>query len=92
MAHIAMALIGFGVGATYPVVLSYLGGVFREQSGTAFSIAIFIGLCGQFTFNKYVGVMFDGGSYALFPIILAAAVIVIMILLPIATKVSSKKQ
>ena len=92
MAHLSMALIGFGVGATFPVVLSYLGGVFREQSGTAFSIAIFIALCGQFTFNKYVGVMFDSGDYALFPVILAGAVIGIMVLLPIATKVSSKKQ
>ena len=33
----AMTLIGFGVGATYPVMLARLGGVFRKMSGSAFA-------------------------------------------------------
>lgn len=92
MAHLAMALIGFGVGATYPVVLAYLGGAFREMSGTAFSIAIFIALCGQFAFNKVVGVMFDDGGHAYFPLVLALAVVMMMVLLPVAASTVRKSK
>lgn len=92
MAHAGMALIGFGVGATYPVVLAYLGGAFREMSGTAFSIAIFIALCGQFAFNKGVGLLFDTGGYVWFPVVLALAVVMMMLLLPVAAAAARKKE
>ena len=82
--YAATALIGLGVGATYPVVFNYLGDGFRELPGTVFSIAIFIGLCGQFTFNKGIGVLFDKAQYGYFPIALAFAVVMMLILLPIA--------
>ena len=80
----ATALIGFGVSATFPVVFNYLGSAFKELSGTVFSIAIFIGLCGQFTFNKIIGVLFDGKQFDYFPIAMAFALVMIMILLPLA--------
>jgi len=82
--YAATALIGFGVGATYPVVFNYLGGAFKELSGTAFSIAIFIGLCGQFTFNKVIGILFDGKQFNYFPIAMAFALVMIICLLPVA--------
>jgi len=80
----ATALIGFGAGATFPVTLNYLGGVFRELQGTAFSIAIFIALCGQFTFNRITGILFDRAQFGYFPATMAFSVVMIMILLPIA--------
>lgn len=82
--YIATALIGLGAGATYPVVFNYLGGAFKELAGTMFSIAIFIGLCGQFTFNKAIGVLFDKAQYGGFPVALAFAVVMMLVLLPIA--------
>jgi fucose permease len=82
--YVATALIGLGVGATYPVVFNYLGGAFRELSGTVFSIAIFIGLFGQFTFNKVTGMLFDRGQFDYFPVTLAFAVVMMMLLLPVA--------
>jgi fucose permease len=84
--YLSTALIGFGVGATYPVVFNYLGGTFKELSGTAFSIAIFIALLGQFTFNKVVGIFFDKSHFEYFPIMLAVAVIMMMIIMPIAKR------
>ena len=94
-AYIAMALIGFGVGATFPVVLNYIGGAFRDQSGTAMSIAIFIALLGQFTFNRLTGNAFAIGRYATLPALLFTAVVAMMIIVPIAlrfTKNTTKKQ
>lgn len=89
-AYISMILIGFGVGATYPVVLNYIGGAFRELSGTAISIALFVGLLGQYTFNKVTGVAFDAGHHIFLPVLLAAAVLCMMILVPFSVKVSSR--
>jgi fucose permease len=86
LVYLATALIGWGVGATYPVVFNYLGATFKENSGTAFSIAIFIALWGQFAFNKLAGIFFDQGHPTYFPVILASTVVAMMILLPIAQK------
>jgi len=80
----ATALIGFGVGATFPVVFNYLGSAFKELSGTVFSIAIFIALCGQFTFNKVIGILFENKQFDYFPIAMAFAIVMIMLLLPVA--------
>ena len=88
--YTAMTLIGFGAGATFPVVLNFIGSAFRELSGTAFSIALFIGLCGQSFGNKCVGMQFDGASYTTLPVTLIVCVVVMVILVPLAVKVSKK--
>ncbi len=89
-AYIALALIGFGIAATYPVILNYVGSAFRDQNGTAMSIALFIGLLGQYTCNKITGVAFDAGSYWTLPVLLIAAVVCMMVIAPIAVKASSR--
>ena len=83
----AMTLIGFGVGATFPVILNYVGGTFRNLSGTAISIAVFIALVGQFTLKKITGVAFSNGSYVALPVVLAAAILIMMCLVPVSIKV-----
>ena len=89
-AYFAMTLIGFGVGATFPVVLGYIGGTFRNQSGTAMSIAIFIALLGQFTFNKLTGNAFALGKYATLPALMFTAVVAMMVIIPFALKFTKK--
>lgn len=90
MVYISMTLIGFGVGATFPVVLNYIGSTFRTQSGTAFSIALFIALCGQSIMNRLTGWVFDNGNYSWFLFILAIALVVIMMLVPLAVAATKK--
>ena len=89
-AYVSMALIGFGAGATFPVILNYIGGMFRQQSGTAMSIAIFIALLGQFTFNRLTGNAFAVGRYATLPALLFTAVIAMMVIVPIALRFTNK--
>ena len=89
-ACIAMTLIGFGVGATFPVILNYIGGAFRNQSGTAMSIAIFIALLGQFTFNRLTGNAFAIGRYATLPALMFTAVVAMMVIVPFALKYTKK--
>lgn len=90
MVYLAMTLIGFGVGATFPVVLNYIGSTFRTQSGTAFSIALFIALCGQSIMNRFTGWVFDNGNYGWFLFILAIALVAIMTLVPLAVAATPK--
>lgn len=89
--YTAMALIGFGVGATFPVVLNFIGGAFKELSGTAFSIAMFIGLCGQSLGNKFMGMQFDSGNFTNLPITLMVCIAVMVVIVPLAVRVSKKQ-
>lgn len=88
--YIATALIGFGVGATFPVVLNFIGSAFKDLSGTAFSIALFIGLCGQTVGNKIMGSAFDGGSFGWLPVVMIMCAIIVMALVPTAIKMAKK--
>jgi len=89
-AYVSMVLVGFGVGATFPVVLNYIGSAFQSQSGTAISIAVAIALIGQYTFNFISGMVFKNESYNLLPALLAFAVVCIMVLVPIASRAAGK--
>ena len=53
----AALLIGAGLAAAFPVVLSYIGDLYPAQSGTAFSTIFFIALIGNMTINKSFGVL-----------------------------------
>lgn len=48
-------LIGIGLSACFPVVLGYIGDLYPDRSGTAFSIAFVIALSGNMTINKMMG-------------------------------------
>ena len=89
-AYVSMILLGFGVGATFPVVLGYVGGTFRNQSGTAISIAVFIALVGQFTLKKITGIAFDSAAYFVLPIVLGGAIVIMMCLIPLAISIGKK--
>lgn len=86
-----MTLIGFGVGATFPVILNYVGTTFRDLSGTAMSISIFIALLGQFTFNKVTGVAFGKEVFATLPALMITAVVAMMCIVPFARRFSKKE-
>jgi FHS family glucose/mannose:H+ symporter-like MFS transporter len=53
----AALLIGAGLSACFPVVLSYIGDLYPAQSGTAFSTIFFIALIGNMTINKSFGLL-----------------------------------
>jgi MFS transporter, FHS family, glucose/mannose:H+ symporter len=53
----AALLIGAGLAAAFPVVLSYIGDLYPTQSGTAFSTIFFIALIGNMAINKSFGLL-----------------------------------
>jgi MFS transporter, FHS family, glucose/mannose:H+ symporter len=48
-------LIGLGLAACFPVVLSYIGDLYPRQSGAAFSTIFFVALVGNMAINKSFG-------------------------------------
>lgn len=56
-AALGMVLIGAGLSATFPVILSIIGNRYPDFSGTAFSIALAIALVGQTALNALMGML-----------------------------------
>lgn len=79
-----MALLGFGIGSTYPTVFNVIGEKFRHISGSAFSIIIFISLWGQFVYNAVIGSFFNGGNYNSFPVAMVLNIVVMLAVAPFA--------
>ena len=52
---VGLALLGAGMAAGVPLMLSVVGALFSEMAGTAFSVVIVIGLVGNLALNYLVG-------------------------------------
>lgn len=85
-AYVGMFLIGAGLAATFPTVLSLIGQMYAELSGTAFSIALAVGLCGQIVFNYSTGAMSEMFGIQLFPYMMMSGILIMFVLFFIKTK------
>lgn len=85
-AYVGMFLIGAGLAATFPTVLSLIGQMYAELSGTAFSIALAVGLCGQIVFNYSTGAMSEMFGIQLFPYMMISGILIMFVLFFIKTK------
>ena len=56
------------------------------------SIAIFIALLGQFTFNRLTGNAFALGRYATLPALMFTAVVAMMVIVPFALRFARKNK
>lgn len=91
MIYVAMTIIGAGLASTFPVILGILGSRFASLSGTAFSIALVIALCGQTTLNYTTGLISGAGSIASFPWLMVASVAAMLLLFGLYyTRLNSK--
>ncbi len=66
-ATVAVVVIGIGFAAAFPVVLGIIGGLFPQLSGTAFGIALVIGLAGNTIVNTILGVASGAWGIGIFP-------------------------
>jgi len=62
-AAIGLALIGVGLAMVFPIILGYIGDVYSELSGTAFSIVLTIALIGGMILPYLIGLL--GNSFGL---------------------------
>lgn len=88
---IGLVLIGVGFAPQFPVVLGYIGDIYKHLSGTAFSIALVIALCGNIILNYLTGVIAQTYGIKYFTAVLLISLILMTIFLSIALKNISNK-
>lgn len=76
-----MVLVGMGLSATYPVILSILGSRYPALSGTAFSVALAIALVGQTLMNGLMGMLAQyTHGIATYPYLMIASLVIMFFL------------
>ncbi len=75
-----MVLIGAGLASTFPVILSIIGSRYASLSGTAFSVALVIALIGQTLLNSLTGIISQGYSIAVYPYMMIASLLIMLLL------------
>ncbi len=86
-AVIGMILIGIGISATFPVVLSVIGNKYAELSGTAFGMALVIALLGQTALNRLLDQLSSSpGGINYYPAVAIAGVFIMLILFRFSKK------
>lgn len=58
LSAIGLVMLGAGFAAAFPVMLGYVGEVYRKLSGTAFSFVLVIALVGNMTMNYSMGLIY----------------------------------
>ena len=82
-----MTIVGAGLSATYPVILSVIGNRYPSLSGTAFSIALAIALVGQTTMNGLMGMIsLEVDGILLYPYLMIASLGIMLILFKCSPK------
>jgi len=74
-ALLAVVLLGVGLAPIFPVVFSYIGGLYPQLTGTAFGIALVIALTGNMALNYLVGVLWQAAGIGGFPLTFTACVV-----------------
>jgi MFS family permease len=87
----AMICLGMGFAAGFPIILGYVGELYAEISGTAFSLVIVLALTGNTLLNYLVGIISKSQGIDSFPLLLAVCVIMMAILFALVFKKISIK-
>lgn len=88
---IALLILGAGFASSFPVILSYIGHIYAQLSGTAFSIAFVIALTGNTLINYSFGLISDKYGTRQLPILLLGVIVCLIIqLLLIKRNISTK--
>ena len=90
-ALVALIVIGIGVAASFPVILGYIGQIYANLSGTAFSIAFVIALSGNTLANYLFGIISNSYGTKQLPVCLLSIIgCLFVLILLIRQNISSK--
>ncbi len=87
---VALAMLGIGLAAGFPLVLSYVGTLYPDLSGTAFSLVLVIGLAGNILLNFIMGLISSSLGIKIYPLLLMLCAICMAIVLIVTLKRISK--
>ncbi len=86
IAATALFLIGFGLSGFFPIVLGYIGSLYKEMAGTAIGFALFIALTGNSLLNYLMGFIAEQLGISIFPLFISINIIMQALILLIASK------
>ncbi len=81
MGMIGIGMVGFGAAAAFPVMLSYVGTMFPDISGAAFSLVLVMALAGNALLNVLGGIVFETYKVASFSLYMMGIVLTMLFLL-----------
>jgi len=91
IAFIALVIIGSGFAAGFPVILGYIGQLYANLSGTAFSISLVIALTGNTLLNYLFGIIANRYTISSLPVLLLACIICMLVLLILIKQIIRSK-
>lgn len=91
VATLGLFLIGFGLSAGFPVAIGLIGSIYKETSGTAIGIALFIALGGNSILNYAMGYISKTFEIDSFPIFLAILLAIQLIIVLTNSKIINNK-
>lgn len=91
IAFAALILMGMGLAGGFPIILGYVGQLYANFSGTAFSIALVIALTGNTLINYSFGGIAKNYSISYLPLMITACIgCMIILLLIIRQKIAGR--
>ncbi len=91
LALASMIFLGIGFAAGFPVILGYVGELYSEISGTAFSLVTVLALTGNTLLNYLTGILVKSRGITGFPLMLAICVILMAVLFTLTYRKISLK-
>lgn len=76
-----IGMVGFGAAAAFPVMLGYVGAMFPDISGAAFSLVLVMALTGNMLLNALGGIVFETYKVVSFSLYMMAIILIMLILL-----------
>jgi len=91
LAASALALVGIGFAAGFPVILGYVAEMYSNLSGTAFSMVLVMALTGNTLLNFFVGAVSQSYGIQKLPLILLISAVIMALLFSISLRKISTK-
>lgn len=78
---VGIAMLGFGASASFPVMLGYVGTMYPDISGAAFSLVLMMALTGNMLLNALGGVVFETWQVSSFTLYMITIILLMLALL-----------
>jgi MFS family permease len=78
---VGIAMLGFGAAASFPVMLGYVGTMYPDISGAAFSLVLMMALTGNMLLNALGGVVFETWQVSSFTLYMITIILLMLALL-----------
>ena len=88
----ALFLMGLGVAAGFPLVLGYVGNLYAQYSGTAFSVVFVIALIGNMVINYLMGAVSEKYGIENLPVLMTSSLVFLALFFTLSLRNMKRKE